>query len=373
MNIRKNIHQILLLLIMASFAAMADQDAGDTIIKRGAIPDDYYVAGGTIDVDATVAGDVLACGGDVTIAGAIEGDLMVCGGTINIKSQIADDLRTAGGDINIDTNIGDDLIAAGGSVNVSSASSINGGAWLAGGDVSMAGTINQGLFVGAGMVRITGTVNGDVEIEAGEVQIGDGAVINGSLKYTSPNEATIHSNATITGEVSYTKSEWEGDYQGYGIFFIVTMIVAASALFLLFPGFTLASTKRMSSDPWRCIGIGIVFLIITPITAVVLMAIVLGVWIGLTVLALYLVSILIGYLIAIFFVGDWAAKLIKMDVSGKGKRILSALIAIIILALLQFIPVIGGLVAFILLLLGIGAGLSQVHYLYRQGETPASE
>ena len=41
------------------------------------------------------------------------------------------------------------------------------------------------------------------------------------------------------------------------------------------------------------------------------------------------------------------------------------MVAIFLLGLVQAIPLLGGLLLFILLLLGLGAGLAQLRYVYR--------
>ena len=354
------------LMLILPFASFSSSDTGETVIQHGTVNDDYYAAGGTVNIDADVVGDLVVSGGELFIGHRIQGDLMAAGGSVHIRGEILDDVRTAGGDINVDANIGDDLVAAGGEIRVSSGASIGGEAWLAGGDVLMAGTINKDLFIGAGNIRISGTIHGDVAVEGGEIQILESALIEGNLHYKSPNEAKVHPDAKITGNVTYEQMEWDHPHRGYGIFFLLTMLVASTVLFLLFPGFTMSAARRVSADPWKSLGIGFTSLIVIPIAAALLMSIVLGIWVGLSILALYFVALLLGFLISCFFLGDWGARLLQKDVATTGRRILSVAIAIILLGFMQLIPVVGGLLIFALLLLGLGAGLLQLHLVYSQ-------
>ena len=108
-------------------------------------------------------------------------------------------------------------------------------------------------------------------------------------------------------------------------------------------------------------------LVATPLAAVILMAIYLGVWVGLPLLAVYLASLPVAFLVGAFFVGDWVARIMKFDVSTRGKRIVSLIAAVIVLTLLRFIPVAGGLVTLLVLILGLGAGTLQLHQLYLGG------
>ena len=56
---------ILLPALAVSCTSFADSDAGETVTKRGNIDDDYYAAGGVVDIDAEVAGDVIVAGGEL--------------------------------------------------------------------------------------------------------------------------------------------------------------------------------------------------------------------------------------------------------------------------------------------------------------------
>lgn len=371
MNGRMNIIKALFfgLILIFPFSSFSSTDSGEVVTKRGTVNDDYYAAGGTVNIDADIAGDVVVSGGELFIGHRIQADVIAAGGSINLRGEVQDDVRTAGGEINIDANIGDDLFAAGGEIRVSPGTSIRGEAWLAGGDVNMAGTINKGLHIGAGDIRLSGIIHGDVELEGGEIHILEGTIIDGDLHYKSPNEAKIHPDAKIAGKIIYEQMEWDDySHRGYGVFFSLTLIIASVVLFLLFPGFTMSAVARIPADPWKSLGIGFALLVVTPIAAVLLMSIVLGVWVGLSVLALYFVALPIGLLISCFFLGDWGARLLHKDVTTKGRRLLSVTIAIIFLGLLHLIPVVGSLLTFALLLLGLGAGISQLHFVYRQSE-----
>ena len=368
MNRRKNIFATLSSVLMLLFPLLSFSmpESGETVTRRGTVNDDYYAAGGTVDINAVISGDAVIAGGELFIGHNIKGDVIAAGGSVQLRGDIQDDVRTAGGDISIDANIGDDLIASGGRINVSAGSTIGGEVWLAGGDVRVAGTVNKDLVIGAGSIRLSGTIHGNVRLEGGEIQILEGAIIDGDLHYRSPNEANIHSAARITGNVTYEQVEWDHSHRGTGIFFIITMIVASFVLYKLFPGFTMSTADRISAEPLKSLGTGFLVLIIAPITASLLMALVLGIWIGLSIMALYFVALLIGFLVSCFFVGDWLARRFNKDVSSTGRRFISVALVILVLGLLKNIPVIGALLIFALLMSGLGAVILQLKDIYSQ-------
>ena len=73
--------------------SVAVSEAGDTVTKRGNIDDDYYAAGGVVDIDAEIDGDVIVAGGELYIGHLIEGDVIAVGGTLKIRGEIKDDIR----------------------------------------------------------------------------------------------------------------------------------------------------------------------------------------------------------------------------------------------------------------------------------------
>ncbi|MDH3761666.1 MAG: hypothetical protein OEU50_11845 [Gammaproteobacteria bacterium] len=353
------------LALLIPISVLADSVAGERIKERGVVDDDYYAAGGVVDIDADVDGDVIVAGGELLIGHRITGDLIAAGGTLRIRGVIDDDVRVTGGELDIDARIGDDLAASGGSIELAATTAVGGDVWLAGGEVNMAATVNGDLKIVAGEIILSGTVLGDVDLEAGDIQILESARIEGNLKYRSPKPATTGASVRIGGEIDYDAGDLTYGDRGFGLFFSVTLVVASILFYLLFPHYTVAAVRRIAADPFASLGFGFLFLAGTPMVAFILMLIVLGLWVGLTVLALYFVALLCGLLIACFFVADRGAKLFKQDISSRARRLISVIVAIFVLGLVQTIPLLGGLILFILLVLGLGAGLMQLRYVYR--------
>lgn len=359
---------LVLSLVSFSLFAAAVQDSGDTVNRRGTVADDYYAAGGTIVVDATVKGDVVAAGGTVTIGDNIGQDAIVAGGTLTLLGQVRDDVRIAGGTITIDANVGDDLLAAGGNIEIAPGAQVGGDAYVAGGNVRMNGTVNGNLSVGSGHVEIAGRVHGDVYVEAGEVELKEGARIDGNLTYKSPREAEISSQAVVRGKISYTEMEHYQRGREYVIFPLITLSVAGIVLLLVFPNFTQAASARVSTDVWKNIGLGFAVLVATPIAAIIMMALVVGLHVGLPLLFIYFVTVLTAFLIGAFFVANYGAQKLKFDTGTRGRQIAALIGAMVALALLRLIPVLGGLIIFVLLVTALGATVQQVYGVYRGGK-----
>jgi len=344
------------------------QDSGDIVDRRGTVSDDYYAAGGTVTIDANVNGDVIAAGGTVTVGNRVTQDVMVAGGTVTVRGKVEDDVRAAGGNVTIDATVGDDALASGGNVTLTSKARVGGNAMLAGGVVNIDGTVIGDLKAAGGNVTINGTVRGNVDLEAEQVVISPGARIDGNLNYSSPAKGNINKDAVIRGKTSYTESERYRPHPAARFLSVITFSVAGIVWLLLFPRFTSAITARMGGDFWKNLGLGFALLVATPVAFVLLMISFVGIWVGLPLLATYLVALVLAYLLAAFFVAETGARMLRFDTGTRGRVMLALVVALALLAAIRFIPVLGGLVTFLLMLTALGASAFQLHDLYRGGQ-----
>ena len=106
-------------------------------------------------------------------------------------------------------------------------------------------------------------------------------------------------------------------------------------------------------------------LFVTPFVVLMLMVSVLGIPFGLIVLGLYFVALIVGLLVGIIWIGDFGFRQLgKIPDESKWTRAWSIVAAAAILLIIGSIPFIGGLVFFLVLLLGIGALKLHLYRLY---------
>jgi hypothetical protein len=316
-----------------------------------------------------VDGDVLVSGGEVIVGGVVTGDVMAAGGEVKIRGDMKDDIRAAGGQVELDATVGDDIALAGGSVQVSRNASAGGRAFLAGGEVRVDGKIGRDLKVGGGLIRIAGQVKGNVELWGDRIIIEPDAVIDGNLLYHSMKEAKISDRASIKGSVTFDKIERE---YGKGILSMLLgwlmLIFAGVALNFLFPAFTARSSLHIRKFPWQSIGLGFAIMVLIPVLIAVSMIVVVGVWVGLAMLALYPVLLLGGYLIGLFSIGDFVAGLLKQEIAGSmPKQTLFFSLALAVAGIVWLIPLLGGLINCLILLAGTGSISMNIRKAYTGG------
>ena len=373
MHMSDRVYSLIMILALACTIAPAitqAQEFGEVVIKHGEVEDDLYLAGAQVDLYATVNGDVVVAGGQLNLEGDINADLLAAGGTVTVRSVVADDARLAGGDLRILGKIGDDLVAAGGRIHLGHIGRVAGRAWLSGGEIRIDGHVVEELRASGGRVVIAGKVDGNVELWAEHVVVEETAEINGYLHYKSSREAVIASGVRIDGEVVHTPVDVDiKPVIAVTVFafllILFSTILTAVVLYLLFPDFFLRTAQRLHREPWPSLGIGLAVFAGTPVLMLILFSTFVGIWLALLLLVAYLVTLLTGYFIGAMSVADLALnKFGKTEVSH-ALRALALVLALLVLAVVNMVPLLGTLVVFMVLLAGIGALSQQLYAMYR--------
>jgi cytoskeletal protein CcmA (bactofilin family) len=116
-----------------------------TVPAGETVPGDLVASAATVRVDGRVDGDLVASGGQVIVAGTVGGDVLVGAGSATISGQVGGDLRVGAGQVGIQGRVGEDALVGVGQATLASGARI-------GGD----------LIVGAGRMQLDGAVAGSV-------------------------------------------------------------------------------------------------------------------------------------------------------------------------------------------------------------------
>ncbi|MGF1760979.1 polymer-forming cytoskeletal protein [Photobacterium sagamiensis] len=355
--------------------ALQAQVMGETVLIRAPVEHDLYTAGRHIEILAEVKGDLVAAGQVINVTDTVNGDVIAAAEIINLRAKVLDDVRAAGRRVIVSGEVGDHMVAAGENVTLESGSRIGSWAWLAGESVRVSGQVGGELKAAARHVIISGEVMGDVELIAEQIEILDGAHLHGDLIWRSEQPPKLGDDAVIDGRIIERPLPEHMEQDGTVplaafTFFAVSLMTTGVVLYLLFPRVTDQAMVMLHSQPWLCLGLGVMVLITTPLIIMLLFVTTIGSLLALGLLASYLVMILVAVVTGIFAVGDLGLRLTgKRETAGKGLLILSFLIAIILLGLLQLIPIVGGVIKLAVVLFGLG-GLALTAYRGRQLPSP---
>ena len=369
-----NIGKVLIpiaLIILAISNLFANQSQDDDIITiTKPVEDDLYLAAESIHVLSEISGDLVTASRRVDLQKSVSGDLISAAEHVIVQGSVGDDARLAGRVVTITGNIGDDAIVAGESVNLVFGSRVGGRLWVAGSNINVAGQIGGEIRAMAQFISISGQTQGDVFITAEEIEILPGTHIAGNLRYQSPNIASISPGAQIDGTTQHDvidTPKLDGS-AGISAFlgFLVILLFSVSVIYWLFPAFIKPACKIVQHNIFKCIGSGLIFFLVTPLLALLLMFVVLGIPLGLTLLALYFASLFIGFSIGLIVVSNAVLQLLGQPAEGSAIwRMIALLSSVILLAALQFLPVVGGVAVFTLLLAGLGGINLMVYQSYR--------
>jgi cytoskeletal protein CcmA (bactofilin family) len=352
-------------ILLAASNVRADERESHLVIReRG---NDTFAAGASVRVSQPVKGDLVATGGELRIAAPVTGDLLAAGGTLRIEGAAGQDLYAAGGQVALDGSVARNARVAGGSVSVGPQARIAGNASLAGGRIEVLGGIGGYLQVAGGHVVIDSRVDGDVDAAAGELELGPRARIGGKLRYRGGEALKQDAAAQVAGGIERLESPLhrkEGRFAGqgraagraaHGIWTLGLMAMAAVFVALLPGAFARVADAARTRVGWSLLA-GFIALATIPVGVLVLCVTVIGIPLALLALLGYFALLLVGYVAAGVALGDAALKRwLAVRAGLKGWRALFAALGVLAIGLLALIPWLGGFVAFLALLAGMGA------------------
>lgn len=356
----------LALLLLSAVALAQEIEPGgkvrsgeEVVVPAGeTVPHDLYAFGATVRIEGRVEGDLVAAGGQVDVSGSVSDDVLAVGGNTMISGQVGGDVRTAAGQVMVEGSVGEDLLVAAGLATVASEAQVA-----------------QDLIFGTGQTTLDGTVAGNVLGSTGEYM--KRGSVAGSEQVTI--EAPAVQRPPTVGERIL---DWLRRY--------VSILAVGALLLWLAPQGLSAAADVVRGRPLPSFGAGILGLIgfvvveLAVILVTVLAAIVLGL-LGLGFLTGTAVfgGILAGGILVLLFLitvafGAQAAVgmslgrlLFRQDarsfVQGFGALALGVLVVVI----LSSIPLVGGWLEFVLVLLGLGAVVLTLRPRLRRQPAPS--
>jgi hypothetical protein len=307
--------------------------------------------GGTVIVeeDETVE-DLSVFGGTVIVDGSTEGELRVVGGTVTIDGD-AEDISVLGGDVRITGNVSGNVEVVGGNV------------WL-GEDTTVDGSVS----IASGSTTIYGTVTGDVQAGPGTVTLGPTAVIGGDVSYAGTLDVqsgaevegdTVRDPVTVIGPAEYpTGLDWV-----IAAYLLVMNLLLGAILLAAGPRFAQSVSDRFRGSSLTSAGVGLAVVITIPILLGLLALSILGLPLSLVGGLLFAVYLWIATVYGRFAVGMWLLSVINVS-----NRWLGLLLGLPLVALVARVPYVGGVIAGLVTLVGIGAVALALRDARRVGE-----
>ena len=325
--------------VSAREIAQADQ----YVLQEGEYNSIRLIAGNSVTNKAKIDGLSLGAGNNVTASGEVEYGFYA-GNVININEKVKKDLFVAGNSITIDrdASLGRDVFVAGSSVIINT-------------------NIPRDLRAGGESVVLGDvTIGGDAYIDADRITLTEKTVITGTLYYPSNAEIKNIDKASI-GNIEVRKVEIDEDdvkhvATGFAVGTFIVFLAAAVISLLIVLGLVPSLKEKFDRVKFEfneiavtcLIGCGV--LIILPVVSIFTVFTGILTPITLVVLALYAICIYLAPLFASYIIGSK----LNNALFKKNGLFLSALMGVLLVRLVGIIPLIGGLVKFLVLIYGLG-------------------
>lgn len=356
-------------------SAFADTDS---LIHGG----DTFIAGAQIDEAVKTGGDAFLAGRTVNARGSAGGDLHVSGFDISVNADADGDLYAAGITVTMRATVAQDLTAVGFTLRTGKDAETGGNARLFGNSITIEGPVDGALMVTGRDVTLNATVEGDARILAQSLTFGPNAQINGTLTYSAQRKITVPARVAPAERVVFTAlsgngvwGEWDkiGEempalptFASLFFGFVVSLLfyLVLGAVILGFMPTRLARLRRSIGDaPGQMILLGVMGLSLlvgmVPIAALTIFGIPFVPVVALSIVVLWTFGYALGaYGVAMRVWSGFGGS----DDPPNATRLLVFAAALISVALLNFIPFVGWVANYTLVLLGVGA---MTHALFR--------
>lgn len=309
----------------------------------------------TLESNENINDNVATAGNDIYIRGTIEDDLFVAGSNIKIDGEIKGNLFAAANTIEINGKIDKDTFLAGNSINIGENATLGQDAFIAGNILNIKGNIERNLSIGGSYINLDSNIKGDTKVTGQTLVIGDNAILDGNLNYTSEKELSSTEQEKIKGNTSYTQpNEKTNQKNNYNIDFtswfvsLLQFLLFGIIIVLLMPKWTDEIAEYIKKDTLKTIGIGILAFIVVPILMIIMLITIVGIPIAIVTGLLFTLFIMFARFWVAYCIGKWIGK-------NKYSPIVTILVGALILQIIFLIPILSILAKIVVIFAGLGA------------------
>ncbi|MGJ8561458.1 MAG: hypothetical protein ACSHX3_14585 [Litorimonas sp.] len=335
---------------------------------------DTYTAGETVVRTLDADRDVFAAGRSTTVLGKTQGDMHVSGFDVKMSADVSEDAYAAGATVTISGTVGKDLSAAGFTVRLEPSARVGENARLMAATLNIEAPISGSLAASGRDVYLNAEITGDARILAKSLRFGPDARVDGQLVYSTEDKLDVPASVASPDRVRFEPVDagrvWD-ELENirempilptmasmlFGFLITLLFFILLGAIALSFFPKRLETIRASISDAFGQ----------TALLGVVGLSLLFGAVpvVALTIVGLPLVPILLLLIVATwtlsYALGAYAiATRLWFGLGGDADpgmlvRLIIFALAIIAIALLNFIPFVGWVVNYTLVLLGLGA------------------
>ena len=314
---------------------------------------DVYLMGDNVTIDYVVDGNLFVMADTVTINSKIGGDAFIMAKTINVGDQayIFSNLFAMANSIDI-KGVVYDVYALSQNFTVSNGY-IYRDAKLCCNTININGVIGRNAFVSCSNINFNTDEN-------------DKGIIYGDLTYSTPSELSFDKNI-VNGNVTYkapkvspekSVREIVASYiSDLGAFLAFVIIIWLVCLWLA-PKFLNDTNKFVGKKTLNVLGTGLLTLIVLPIACIILLLLQLTAGISLLTVAIYILALIVAKSIFTIVANNYLCS--KLNINKNTGIVGMLIVSGVIVWVISELPYVGGIVSFIISVLGLGVLVSAI-------------
>lgn len=338
-------------------------------------------SGNRVDMDGTVTGDAILFGNDVNVNGTVEGDLLVFAQTLTVKGAVRGSVRGAAVELRLDGPVGRNVTVIGSQVTVAAGAEVQGSVAALAQTLRVGGAVNGSVDATAADATVSGSVDRDVVLRndipflssGGRTTIAASAVIQGALRHVGATPAVVASGARIVAGVNEQSVEAATRpdialHLTWSLYRLLGVFLLGWLCLWLFRKPAAAMLASLTEQPWVALLTGLAALILVPVIAIIIAVTLIGAPISLALMGLYALGMYLSRALVGVVVGRWlqafgqrrGIRLPHGDVAALliGLLTLGVLMDVVLgwpyLGWFRVLNTVGGIVAFALMLWGLG-------------------
>ena len=360
-------------LAMPQAAMAADTEHGnpDYVLAAGkVVKTDLIVAADSTRIDGEVDGDLIVFSSYVTVEGHVKGDVIAFGQEVRVNGTVDGNVRAWCQRLSIMGTVARNVMSWSETDDIVETGSVGGTLTAAGDKLDIDGKIAGDVLAFGNAFNLNGSLGHDLTYKGVNLTIGSGAEIKGKTKYTGRNQATVSPDAKMGSQIEFTQRKRGPNYTEARYYWHRVLLWGASLLFgivllWLMPGFFFDATSACNRFGLST-GLGVLFLIATPIAAVLVCVTIVGIGLGIATALVYVISLYAAQT----FVGCWLGEKLLGPSNGVPAAIGRMALGLLILRVAGMMPYwIGAMVTAVVLVCGLGAIVLAIHRNMRRGTT----
>lgn len=314
---------------------------------------DVYLMGDNVTIDYVVDGNLFVMADTVTINSKIGGDAFIMAKTINVGDQayIFSNLFAMANSIDI-KGVVYDVYALAQNFTVSNGY-IYRDAKLCCNTININGVIGRNAFVSCSNINFNTDEN-------------DKGIIYGDLTYSTPSELSFDKNI-VNGNVTYKSPKVSPEksvreivasyISDLGAFLAFVIIIWLVCLWLA-PKFLNDTNKFVGKKTLNVLGTGLLTLIVLPIACIILLLLQLTAGISLLTVAIYILALIVAKSIFTIVANNYLCS--KLNINKNTGIFGMLIVSGVIVWVISELPYVGGIVSFIISVLGLGVLVSAI-------------